>query len=428
MVQSRSLLHADIFSHTLNGTPWINFEWLSQLVLFAIYSAGGFWGLYAAKVALCAAIIAVVVLLIRRAGGAGAYLFLLSWAAFKTIQPRLQDRPELISLLFLGLLVWFILRVRAGTESAAKRAPLLIFVLMLIWVNAHGGFIYGLALVLMFYAGARWANEPAWVQAFLLKAAAAATTALLFNPYGVKLGLVFWEHARQLKGENLIQEWQRAGVRDVPFFWALYVAAAVAIARGILRRSQETRFWTPAVILFALWGTLYYRNAALLAFVAAPFLASTLRDNDGKKIVWAAAIALMLLDARVLARPLPPQPVAWIKFPVGACEYVRDNNLQGVMFNTYDAGGYIGWALGPERKLYMDGRYIFYPLLQEFDRRRHEPAFLVEKKIDYAIINFEANPLLLAVYEPLFPPDKWHAAFRDEAAVVYVKLTKPHRG
>ena len=46
---------ADWLSYTRAGAPWIDFEWLTQLAWLAAYSAAGWWGLWAVKVALFSA-------------------------------------------------------------------------------------------------------------------------------------------------------------------------------------------------------------------------------------------------------------------------------------------------------------------------------------------------------------------------------------
>jgi hypothetical protein len=443
MMQTHAFLRTDIFSHTFAGTPWINFEWLSQLVLYGIYVLGGLWGLYAAKILLCLAVVVLLVLSARRAGASGPVLFLLFWAGFKVVQPRLQDRPELFTLFFLGLLVWLVLWARGKNEAATRWLPLGIFGLMVLWVNSHGGFVYGLAFLILFTVGAVWAKEPRAFQRLLLKMSMAAAVALLFNPYGVKLGLVFWEHYQQMKNTSLIMEWKATNVAELPYFWTLYVAAVVMMAAGLINQRRETRFWTPVVVVFAAWGSLYYRNTALFAFAAVPFLASSVRLPKTPWYVWILAILPVTADVPIFKRPVPDSPVFWNRFPVKACDYVRDNGIQGRMFNTYDIGGYIMWALGPERKVFMDGRYPFYSLLQRFDTlsegvqasgvdQNEWPRFLDEHGVDYAIVDYPDHffrysngdwPFRFSLLNVIFPRTSWALVYWDDSGLVFLKRT-----
>ena len=38
-------LTVDTFSHTRNGESWVNHSWLSQVALYLLYHAGGFFGI-----------------------------------------------------------------------------------------------------------------------------------------------------------------------------------------------------------------------------------------------------------------------------------------------------------------------------------------------------------------------------------------------
>ncbi len=433
MVQSHTFLKTDIFSHTLYGQPWINFEWLSQILFYGIYGLGGFWGLYLLKVLLSAGIVLLLIVLARQTGAQGALFFLFGWVGFKVVEPRLQDRPELFSLLFMGCLVWLLLYARRAAQARVKYFPLYIFGLMVLWVNMHGGFVYGLGVLTLFYIGAVWSDEKSSYQRFLLTSLALAGAALLLNPHGFKLGRVFWEHYQQLKAsDSLIAEWKAPGVAQAPYFWALYGASALAMLGGFLTDQKKVRFWTPAVLIFCVWGTLYYRNSALLAFVAVPFLSDVVKVKKPSVVLWAVVLLPAAVGASALMRPLKPAPVAWEKFPVRACDFVRDNNLQGNMFNTYDVGGYIEWALGPERRVFMDGRYLFYPLLRDFDRHLLSRDYWMDKDVDYAIVPYPTDnaryldglsPFSLTQINLLFPRQYWALVFWDDAGLVFVKRT-----
>jgi hypothetical protein len=274
MVTQKTFLWTETFSHTLAGAPWINFEWLSELGLYALYALSGFWGLYAAKILLCAAVLALVFLTIHKMGLKGPWFFLLGWAGFKVLQPRLQDRPELATLLLMAIFVFLILRARAGRFS---RLPAVLFGLMVLWVNLHGGFVFGVGVVFLFWIGALAEGRDPAFSRLLFHAFLAVLAGLLINPHGPKLAIIFWEHYQQMKtGAQLILEWRPPSVSDVPHFWMLYLAAAVALVGGFLKRWRDVRFWAPAVLVFAVWGSFFYRNAALFAFIGVPFLAAFL--------------------------------------------------------------------------------------------------------------------------------------------------------
>src|ERR1700704_7015941 len=50
ILQNHSLFHTDPYSFTRFGQPWINHEWLSEVLLFGLYRVAGFGGLTGAFV------------------------------------------------------------------------------------------------------------------------------------------------------------------------------------------------------------------------------------------------------------------------------------------------------------------------------------------------------------------------------------------
>ncbi len=49
-------------------------------------------------------------------------------------------------------------------------------------------------------------------------------------------------------------------------------------------------------------------------------------------------------------------------FPVAAVQYLDTHSVAGPMYNSYEFGGYLLWARGPEHKVFIDGRgEIFEP-------------------------------------------------------------------
>src|ERR1700676_547839 len=45
ILQNHALFHTDPYSFTRFGQPWINHEWLSEVLLFGLYRVAGFGGL-----------------------------------------------------------------------------------------------------------------------------------------------------------------------------------------------------------------------------------------------------------------------------------------------------------------------------------------------------------------------------------------------
>jgi tetratricopeptide (TPR) repeat protein len=120
-------------------------------------------------------------------------------------------------------------------------------------------------------------------------------------------------------------------------------------------------------------------------------------------------------------------------FPQRAAEFIEREQLPGEILNTYAEGGYLTWRLGPQRRVYIDGRAIPFGLsLLE----RHDE--LLKSSPDSSIWQQEAsryniNTILLplARYDGIqlvrlqdFCSSKaWRPVYLDEVSAVFVRLS-----
>ena len=136
----------DLYSFTAEGRPWLNHEWLAEVIMFLVHGAWGVGGLHVAKVVMVACtyvlLAHVATRWVRREWvvwvACGVALCNAEWRSF------LDVRPYLVT--YLGLaLAW---RVGEGFLQGGRRLGLwtLPFVFML-WGNMHSGVIAGLGLL-----------------------------------------------------------------------------------------------------------------------------------------------------------------------------------------------------------------------------------------------------------------------------------------
>ena len=109
------------------------------------------------------------------------------------------------------------------------------------------------------------------------------------------------------------------------------------------------------------------------------------------------------------------------------------------MYNTYHQGGYIEWALGMGRKVFMDGRYLFQPLLVEHSRLDNALFDNPQSQgwqdlfnrfgVDYAIVDYdfftvpskEKAPFNFSSINLTFPRSDWALVYWDDAGMVFLK-------
>src|SRR5262245_25907890 len=141
ILTERAVPRHDIFSYTAVGRPWVNIEWLAQIILFSIYDWFGWRGL----VLLCALVIALTFVLLyallarelRPTVALGAAALSLAFAS-----SHFLARPHLLTLPI--IVVWTAFLARASDEN--RRPSFWLLPLMVLWANLHGGFTLGLLL------------------------------------------------------------------------------------------------------------------------------------------------------------------------------------------------------------------------------------------------------------------------------------------
>lgn len=443
MVDGHTLLRTDIFTHTLSGTPFVNFERIGQIFLHLIYRAGGLHAVLAYKICFCLAALGLIVTAVRLLGGRGAWLLTLTWVAFMILLPRFNERLELFSFVFLAALIAGLLWMRRAS-AAPRWFPFVVFGLMAVWCNIHGGFIFGIGVLVLIDVGARWSREnPAYIR-MLDGSVAAALAGTLINPAGVHLLPFMVWMARQVHGAPLIEEWLPSTVSAHPVFWVAWGICAGLVVVSLLRGARSAKFWTPVVVVFMVWSASLARNTSYLAFFFVPFFAELLPSFDKRRAARIFSWLFLLPLALFWRQYLDPWPRAALRpafFPDAACRFVLQNDVRGTMYNSYVFGGYVEWALGPERKIFMDGRYICMPFLEE-ERAAFQispqvaaerwRAYLDKYGVDYAISLYppyiaKEGFAVLGPIDLMYPRDQWALLFWDDAAMVFVKRTPAFR-
>jgi hypothetical protein len=130
------------------------------------------------------------------------------------------------------------------------------------------------------------------------------------------------------------------------------------------------------------------------------------------------AVGIKIVPA--LQEPINQQAIA-DTLPVEAVAYIEDQEPQGELFNSYNWGGYIVWALYPEYPSFVDGRTDLFDdaLLNDYlSAWRAEPGweqFLANWNIHLVLIEPEA-PLVNSLSD-----SNWDILYQDDQAVLLAK-------
>ncbi len=481
---THTLPRTDPYSSTMHGQPWFAWEWLYDLLLGILHHFCGLNGV----VWLCAVIVAstftiLLSQLLKRGTGlllAIALMLLAECAA--TI--HLYARPHIVSWLF--VLFWFFALERWEQGSAAPAvypaqandrlewAGAWFFpVSMVLWVNLHGAWIFGLVLLAIYVLAAvveSWRSHDDFAA---LKAArrarmmawswAASAIATLVNPFGWRLH----EHIYSYLGDRYlmsrIDEFRSPNFHFLPgrCFGVILVLTVFALAGR--RRSLPLSHLL--VLLFAVYaGLLSARNlpvsSILVVLVTGPILwenfaslatrpgawrwmrsrierMAEFSDRMGAQELrlrghlWAVVCVIGALVLCLHGGRLGPWQVIHAQFdpktaPVAATDFLQKEASDEPVFSTDTWGGYLIYRLYPQRQVVIDDRHDLYGA----DRVRQLLVVLQgEPGWRQGLDNLQVRTVLLPADSTLASllrelPQEWTPKYEDQLAVVFERRVR----
>ena len=456
ILASHAVPHADSFSSTMQGKPWLAWEWLYDVVVGGLNSAFGLNGVvWFTALAIAAVFSGMFRFLIRR----GTNLFAavaLALLAISSSMIHFLARPHVLSWLF--ALLWFAILDSAERNciSDARRIRRLWFlpVSMLIWVNVHGAFLLGFVLIGIFWLGSVWTwlrSSENRLEDLLGKIAAAkrvraltlvgllSALATLVNPYGWKLHAHVYSYLSNRFLIDHIDEFQSPnfhGIAQKCFLALLLVSIAVLIARG--RKSSPSH---TLIVLFAVYAGLYAsRNvpasAILLGMVIGPLLPSIgSRESFPQRMFAVEAsmhghlwiVAGILLTFAVVANGGRVGSDQWIsahfdpqRMPVRAADYLRSQGATAPILAPDYWGGYLIYRFYPKTRVVVDDRHDLYgeQFFRSYLRFLHceegWSEFLREHRAGYIVV-----PRKSALAALLADSRGWKRIYADDVAVVF---------
>jgi hypothetical protein len=442
---------SDPYSFHSPPLKWTAHEWLSEVIMAVVFQLSGLTG---------------VVLFF-------AFLLALThWLLYESLRSRSDDiylcaivtllatacssahwlaRPHVFSLLI--TLGWCHLldRFQYKNQNTLVYMP----PLMILWVNLHGGFIIGLVLIGIYFAGnVAYALISSGMKSHayrrkaktLLIVLLATLAASLINPFGWE---ILWFPIRVTSDRFLMDrviEFLSPNFHEVlPFkYMLLAMIGALALSRSALNPIEVT-----LVLLLSYMALYSARHISLFAVVVSPILLKSLEsivnqlsthilqsyrkrvgnllaiDTDVKGFLWPVGTVLLIVGLAVggnLRYQFSDE-----KFPVAAVEFMKKERITGNMFNNDEFGDYLIFTAWPEYRVFMDGRSDMYgekygsDYLRVANAQRGWKEVLEKYNITFVLFDTQ-SPLSTALLEQ----HDWQPIYSDRVATMFLKKNSAH--
>lgn len=254
MIDHGRLTRVDAFSFTAAGNPWINHEWLFDLVVTSVHEALGWTGLMLVQLILVGSILLGVAGLVDRGNPRTGEWCVSLVVPVMALVPGLTLRPQLFTYLFLLIVMGLLLGRRSLHGSDFLVLPLLVA----LWSNLHGGVFVG--LVFLGFLLVQLVVVEMEVRVALRAAALffLCSLATLVNPYGIGLWRMILGHLGDPVTARFIQEWGPTWIYPYHMsLWCLlglqWVIAFVRSRNGLNRSASLRVIGLIGVAVLALW-------------------------------------------------------------------------------------------------------------------------------------------------------------------------------
>ncbi len=445
ILKTHTVPKTNLFSFTEPNYPFINHHWLSEVVLYLLFISIGLKGIIIFKAAILLIAFALLLHIIRK--NQLWSIIVSTLLSLFVFFERTDVRPEMFSFLFLAIFLFILYRVRSGESKSS-----LLWILPLIevlWVNIHiyfviGIFVYGCFIVEYFFLKRLRPIHIMYGIVLLL--------ATLINPNGLTQALYPFTILRDY-GYDVVENgsifhlinYLHVWPFQIKIFWlsfVILVASFIASFRTIKHRI----FPALLAIGFSYLGMSMLRNLGLYAIATVPILSDNLnsipwriRSRTAIRIFHASAIACLCLISYTIVtnafyKTINTSSRFGLAIPqasMRAIDFVKQNHLQGNLFNNFDIGSFLIWQLYPDQKVFTDGRPEAYPV--SFWKEIYKPmqmdyALWQKKSVEYGI-NYvffshrDLTPWHDNFLQHIVRDKDWPIVFFNEDIVIFVRRT-----
>jgi hypothetical protein len=491
ILATHEIPRVDPFSATAAGRAWFAWEWLYDVLVGWLESTAGLNGVVWFTALIIALVFAWTFRLLLHRGTNVLVALILVLLAASSAMIHFLARPHVVSWLFTVAWFWILESSEGGCAGsnfdlsssatlASNRRSWRLWLLpplMLGWVNVHGGFLVGFALLAIYWFSAAWRwfglKEERFEEALekiragrrvrvLTLAGILSGLATLMNPYGLQLHVHIYRYLSNRFLMDHIDEFQSPNFHYVAqkcFAGLLLLTLVAVVAKGPKVGTSQG-----LVVLFAVYSGLYAsRNipvsSLLLILVIGPWLsdamarlAETLSGREPASAQFLQRMQVIELNLRGHLWPIAAIVLTgWIvahsgklgstplmdahfdgkRFPVAAVDFLEKDYLEkqdvpGPLVSPDSWGGYLIYRLYPRVRMVVDDRHDFYgeDFLKSYLKMVHvEPGwedFLRQHQAHCVVVPKES-----ALANILAETEGWKVIYSDDVAAAFVRTSAP---
>ena len=430
---SNPVLNTNYYSFTQPEFPTINHHWLYGVIASQVHNLAGFNGLTIINVLVMT--LAVVFILVASVRHTNLHSSIIAGlVALPLYTNRVEIRPEAISLLFLSLFIWLLIKFVTNKLKANWLYFWLVF-LQIIWVNTHLFFILGTGIITVFVVWqvilSRLGNSTNKIKAtikFKTLGLVAILTLLasFINPAGWR-GVIIPLNIFNNYGYQVVEN------QSIPFLidrvnlmlpWYLIVLTGLLflgfiIWGGIkigLSRFQKTAnkldnkhksklyhpllplvFISPLILIANLFIYRLHPVTGLIMIPALSWVISQIPITKIKTTVTKHALGIMIspillmcilticFSSGLFTPNIAQGGLGLIQNQENSLKFFNQH-LSGPVFNNYDIGGFLIYGLYPKTTVFVDNRPEAYSV--EFLNRY---SLAQEKQEVWQVLDEEQN-------------------------------------
>jgi hypothetical protein len=422
-------------------TPYFHGGWLADVLMYGMYQLGGVELLVFARNLLAGTLLGLVTLESYRRNRSWQYVSFAVILAGALLLSSVNVRDQIFAWVPFGLTMVLLGRYVDGRLGTGVLVGALAGV-MAFWVNVHGSFVLGFALVGGVLAGEAverlreradgegrgWSRDRLGGLGLALAAMALASLA---NPVGPGIYRYVSDMARSPVVQRIISEFQPPRPEGL-VFGVFYLSILALIVVSAFRREPIALRDLVLVCGFLWLAWTSARHIPWYGVVAMPVLAEGLArlrpvahaSATTRVPRWGAGLlaALLVLPVVLLQPWFGRTSALQVHTPIAATEYLRAHP-DGRLFNEVGYGSYLIWALSAE-PVFVDPRLEMFPesVWEEYiaiSTGRDSVNLLARRGVDRVILRRDSQARLS---EALAGAGTWQQEYRDAESEIWRRL------